>query len=101
MLNPSRLRLNLTRELVRDPSLDVRVVLLVRDPRGTMLSRRHGNVARWCTEPDCTDPGRVCRDLLEDHRAARRLVAEHPDRYRVVRYEDLALRPADQTRSLL
>ena len=36
-----RLRLNLTEQLVQDPSLNVRVMLLVRDPRGTMESRKH------------------------------------------------------------
>ena len=36
-----RLRLNLTRSLVEDPSLNVRILLLVRDPRGTMESRKH------------------------------------------------------------
>ena len=36
-----RLRLNLTRALVEDPSLNVKVLLLVRDPRGTMQSRKH------------------------------------------------------------
>ena len=36
-----RLRLNLTEQLVKDPSLNVRVMLLVRDPRGTMESRKH------------------------------------------------------------
>ena len=36
-----RLRLNLTEQIVKDPSLNVRVMLLVRDPRGTMESRKH------------------------------------------------------------
>ena len=36
-----RLRLNLTKSLVEDPSLNVKVLLLVRDPRGTIQSRKH------------------------------------------------------------
>jgi hypothetical protein len=36
-----RLRLNLTKALVEDHSLNVKVLLLVRDPRGTIQSRKH------------------------------------------------------------
>jgi hypothetical protein len=43
-------------------SLNVRVLLLVRDPRGTMESRNHRD---WCPgNPDCEDPAKLCSDLV-------------------------------------
>lgn len=86
-----RLRLRLAEELLADPSLNVRVLLLVRDPRGTMQSRRHRD---WCPgRPDCWDPVRLCADLMSDYSAAIRLTKIYPDRFRAVRYEDLSREP--------
>ena len=42
-----RLRLNLTKALVEDHSLNVKVLLLVRDPRGTIQSRKHRVRVMW------------------------------------------------------
>ncbi|XP_022192766.2 carbohydrate sulfotransferase 5 isoform X2 [Nilaparvata lugens] len=94
-----RLRLSLAEELLADPNLNVRVMLLVRDPRGTMQSRRHRD---WCPgRPDCWDPGRLCADLLADYSAAIRLARLYPNRFRAVRYEDLSLNPYSGVKELL
>ena len=92
-----RLRLNLTRSLVEDPSLNVKVLLLVRDPRGTMQSRKHRveikkkkmylNIVKqevgWCPgNPDCDDPARLCGDLVSDYQAFKQLSKEFPGRYK-------------------
>ena len=75
-----RLRLNLTQRLVENPELNVKVVLLVRDPRGTLESRSHRN---WCSgHPDCQDPARLCQDLESDFKAYQSLSRRFPDRYR-------------------
>jgi len=90
-----RLRLNLTRQLVEDKSLNVRVLLLVRDPRGTIQSRKHRT---WCPgNPDCDEPARLCQDLVSDYHSAVKLVKEYPKRYKVVRYEDFSMDPFNNT----
>ncbi|XP_023348675.1 carbohydrate sulfotransferase 5 isoform X2 [Eurytemora carolleeae] len=90
-----RLRLGLTRELVEDASLNVRVLLLVRDPRGTMESRKHRD---WCPgNPDCEDPKKLCEDLESDYYAYKALLQTYPDRYRMVRYEDFSMDPYNNT----
>ncbi|XP_068082897.1 carbohydrate sulfotransferase 5-like [Anabrus simplex] len=86
-----RLRLRLAEELLDDPTLNVRVLLLVRDPRGTLQSRKHRD---WCPgNPDCMEPARLCADLVSDYGAAVHLSAKYPQRFRVVRYEDLSVEP--------
>jgi len=63
-------------------SLGVRVVLLVRDPRGTLQSRKH---REWCPgNPDCFEPIRLCTDLVADFSAAVRLTMKYPHRFRYV-----------------
>ena len=75
-----RLRLNLTREIIEDSSLNVQVLLLVRDPRATLQSRKH---RIWCPgKPDCDQPERLCSDLVNDYHAAQQLMKKHPKRIR-------------------
>jgi len=81
-----RLRVNLTRDLIQDSALNVQVLLLVRDPRGTLQSRKHRT---WCPgKPDCDQPEHLCTDLVNDYYAAQQLMKDHPERIRVIRYED-------------
>jgi len=90
-----RLRLNLTKSLVEDPSLNVRVLLLVRDPRGTIQSRKHRD---WCPgNPDCEDPARLCDDLVSDYNSLKILSKQFPGRYKVFRYEDFSMNPTNNT----
>lgn len=58
----------------------MRIILLVRDPRGTMQSRRHRT---WCAgNPDCEDPKYVCEDLVSDYETAEELLRKYPARFR-------------------
>ncbi|XP_037089198.1 carbohydrate sulfotransferase 6-like isoform X2 [Pollicipes pollicipes] len=84
-----RLALNATERLLKAQP-ELRVLLLVRDPRGTLQSRGHRT---WCPhQPDCDDPARLCDDLVADYWAAQRLAKLYPPhRLRVVRYEDFSL----------
>lgn len=60
--------------------LNVKVVLLVRDPRGTLQSRKHRD---WCPgEPDCDQPNNLCADMVSDYSAAVQLNRRYPDRFR-------------------
>ncbi|KAK4302100.1 hypothetical protein Pmani_025787 [Petrolisthes manimaculis] len=97
-LKAVRLRLHLTTELLKDKTLDVRVLLLVRDPRGTIQSRHH---REWCPDnPDCNDPVRLCQDLVDDYKAAIILRTQFPHSIRVIRYEDLAFDTYNTTKDL-
>ncbi|KAJ9586657.1 hypothetical protein L9F63_019759, partial [Diploptera punctata] len=94
-----RLRLSLVEELLEDPNLDVRVLLLVRDPRGTLQSRKHH---QWCLRsPDCYEAIRLCTDLVADYSAAVRFSIKYPHRFRAVRYEDLSVEPYKSVRDIL
>lgn len=80
-------------------SLNVRLVLLVRDPRGTLQSRKHRD---WCPgRPDCDHPATLCRDMVSDYEAAKELLDAYPDRLKVVRYEDLSLEPFQGAQDIL
>jgi len=93
-----RLRLRLIEQFLEDSSLNVRVLLLVRDPRGTMQSRRH---REWCPgQPDCWDPAKLCADLTDDHTASVRLTDKYPHTFRAMRYEDLSLDPYEGVKQL-
>lgn len=60
--------------------LNVRVLLLIRDPRGTLQSRKHRD---WCPgEPDCDQPYLLCGDMVSDYGAAVQLQKDYPDRFR-------------------
>jgi len=94
-----RLALGLTKELLADRSLSLRAVLLVRDPRAVLASRRHRD---WCPgAPDCEEARGLCGDMEADHRAARALGGAFPGRLRVVRYEDLSFNVTEGTKELL
>jgi len=93
-----RLRLNLTRQFIEDQSLNVRVLLLVRDPRGTIQSRKHRT---WCPgNPDCEDPKLLCQDLVDDYHSFQVLKSEYPDRYMTFRYEDFSMNPVENTQKV-
>ncbi|KAF2367153.1 Sulfotransferase domain [Trinorchestia longiramus] len=93
-----RIPMNLTEELLRNNELDVRVLLLVRDPRATIQSRKHRS---WCMEtPSCMDPTALCADLVSDYHDARKLSQLFPARVRVMRYEDLSFNLDRMTREI-
>ncbi|TMW54403.1 hypothetical protein DOY81_000506 [Sarcophaga bullata] len=92
-----RLRLSTAETLLEDKSLNVHIILLVRDPRGTMQSRRHRT---WCGgNPDCEDPQILCEDLVADYKTAESLLKKYPSR--TLRYEDLSLEPYDMAQEVL
>ncbi|XP_046471357.1 carbohydrate sulfotransferase 5-like isoform X1 [Neodiprion pinetum] len=86
-----RLRLRVAQQLLADEKLAVRLILLVRDPRGTLQSRKHRSFCR--ESPDCSDPSLLCADMVSDYNAAVELQRKYPSTFRVIRYEDLAVEP--------
>ncbi|KZC04460.1 PREDICTED: carbohydrate sulfotransferase 4-like [Dufourea novaeangliae] len=93
-----RLRLRAAEKLLDQEDLGIRLVLLIRDPRGILQSRKH---REWCpTNPDCSDPALVCADMVSDFSAAVRLIKKYPRTFRVVRYEDLSVDPYRHVKNL-
>ncbi|XP_012537540.1 carbohydrate sulfotransferase 5 isoform X1 [Monomorium pharaonis] len=93
-----RLRLHVAESLLAEEDLGIRLVLLVRDPRGILQSRKH---REWCpAKPDCSDPALVCADMVSDFNAAVELSKKYPRSFRVVRYEDLSVDPYRHVKEL-
>lgn len=94
-----RLRLALVEQLLEDPSLNVRIIFLVRDPRGLMLSRKR---CKWCHgNADCDNLSTVCNDMMFDYHSASSLQMKYPLRFKVIRYEELSLNPFKITEEIL
>ncbi|KAI5642488.1 sulfotransferase domain-containing protein [Phthorimaea operculella] len=94
-----RVRLRLAEELLRDHKLNIRVVLLIRDPRGVMQSRQNET---FCKQgPDCRKPELLCADMVSDNVTAARLLQSYPEKLMVLRFEELALNPKIVSQKLL
>lgn len=94
-----RVRLALAESLLNDNDLNVKIVLLVRDPRGTMQSRKH---REWCPgQPDCDNSALMCKDMELDYLAAKKFTKLYPKRFKAVRYEDLSMEPFKVTKEIL
>ncbi|XP_034473034.1 carbohydrate sulfotransferase 5 [Drosophila innubila] len=77
--------------LLMRKDLNLRMLLLVRDPRGTMASRAH---RPWCANnPECFQPNDLCTNMATDYMIAEKLLQDYPDRFGIIRYEDLAMNP--------
>lgn len=88
-----RSNLELLQEILEEEKLNVRILLLVRDPRPTLNSRWR---EVFCTSDDfnpCGDPKQLCAQLVSDFHAAEKLSKNHPNKFMTMRYEDLALNP--------
>ena len=72
-----RLRVEETEKLILDPELGktLKIVVLVRDPRGVMNSRSSMD---WCKLRTCNDPTTVCKHLQSDVLAALQLKKKYP-----------------------
>jgi len=93
-----RMRLSLMEDILADTNLGAKVLLVVRDPRGTIQSRKHRD---WCPgNPDCSEPQRLCSDLVADYSAALKFQKKFPNTFRAVRYEDISLDPYNETKRL-
>ena len=79
--------LNTTRQIMRE-NKDIKVIFLVRDPRGTL---RDSGLA----------PASVCSDLARDWEEALSLVSDFPTQFSLARYETLAVAPQAELDNLL
>eukprot|EP00096_Caligus_rogercresseyi_P012047 TRINITY_DN4939_c0_g1_i1.p1 TRINITY_DN4939_c0_g1~~TRINITY_DN4939_c0_g1_i1.p1 ORF type:complete len:481 (-),score=129.60 TRINITY_DN4939_c0_g1_i1:54-1496(-) len=74
-----------------------KMVVLVRDPRGTLHSRSH---RAWCSGDECINSTVVCKDLEKDAEAAYELAEKYPGRVYLIRYEDICIQPHEEIKSL-
>ncbi|CAG9137435.1 unnamed protein product [Plutella xylostella] len=98
-MKETRLRLKYNEKILQDKDFSkLKAVLLVRDPRAVLRSRRP---LPWCGPyRDCWDPALVCRAMVSDHRALVSLQDKFPNRLIAIRFEDLALNPTGETKRL-
>lgn len=85
--------------LLTDSESNIKILLLIRDPRGIMLSRRQQD---WCHDnSDCISVSNLCKDMENDFKSATILAKKYPQRFKVVRYEDLSTYPYDVTEKIM
>ncbi|XP_037502840.2 carbohydrate sulfotransferase 3-like [Rhipicephalus sanguineus] len=81
-----------------DLAKSVKILHLVRDPRGILASRR---LLEWCNESkSCVDPATLCSELRGDLYASEELQRTFPNSTYRVRYEDVSLDPKKQALKL-
>ena len=68
--------------LARADLIDLKVVLLVRDPRAIINSRRR---MQWCTDPVCSSPKVLCRMMVDNYDGIERMQQQYPHRFTVLR----------------
>ncbi|XP_047737864.1 carbohydrate sulfotransferase 5-like [Hyalella azteca] len=91
------LRLKLAQSLLEEElNFDIRIIHLVRDPRG-MLSSSKGIIVN----DNLLDPEYICENLREDIAVGQQISKNYPNRYKLVRYEDLAALPVSFTKEML
>lgn len=79
--------------LLDDPTINVKVIHLVRDPRGSIISAWKLNFPTT-TETDCTR-------LQDDVTVGRKLAILYPDRFLAVLYEDLCVDPEKSAQTIM
>ncbi|EDV99063.1 uncharacterized protein LOC6566469 [Drosophila grimshawi] len=78
------------RALLNQQDLNVRMLLLLRDPRAIMGLRAN---RPWCKTPGCLQPDDLCENMADDYEAAQILLKEYPQRFGIIRYEELMKNP--------
>ena len=95
LIKTVRLNLEETESLIKDPSLDLKILFLVRDPRGTYNSRSSTAISNWCNKDQCADPEVGCQQMMNNIKSAFDLETRYPGTIKMVRYEDLSMYPED------
>lgn len=90
----TRLHMSHVRDFLRsnpDIAASVKILHLVRDPRGIVASRRR---VAWCnTSESCVRPDTMCSEIRADLESYEELKKEFPKSVYRLRYEDLCLNP--------
>lgn len=67
LIKTVRLQMKEIEPLLADSSLGLKILFLVRDPRGTYNSRSSGAISKWCVHDECANPAVGCENLLENY----------------------------------
>ncbi|EDW54527.1 carbohydrate sulfotransferase 4 [Drosophila sechellia] len=86
------MRLNLLAPLLERKDLNLNILLLVRDPRGTIYSRMNN---KWCSDERDCEAQALCGDMVSDYQMVETLTKAYPQRFSIIRYEDLFLQPEE------
>ena len=81
LIKTVRLRLSFIQDLTM--AKHIKMILLVRDPRGVMKSREN---IEWCKYPACSDVSNLCQDLTNDLQAAFKIGQSVPNQIFLLRY---------------
>ncbi|XP_040577076.1 carbohydrate sulfotransferase 1 isoform X2 [Lepeophtheirus salmonis] len=94
-----RFRVKLAEEFLKNDKdfPHFKMVVLVRDPRGTMHSRSHHS---WCSGEECINSTVVCENLEKDAQSAYQLAKKYPGKVYLLRYEDICMNPYEEVKSL-
>ena len=101
LIKTVRFRVKNVEELLQDSAMNLKVIVLVRDPRGVYNSRSSGAVKAWCKKDLCANPEVGCQDLNSDIESAFDLEQRYPGKVKLVRYEDLSMFPEDTSMDML
>ena len=73
LIKTVRFRVEDSEKLLLDPDIgkNLKIIFLVRDPRGVMKSR--SSQAKWCNFAECSNPDILCKNMQNDVSAAFRL----------------------------
>nr|XP_027238418.1 uncharacterized protein LOC113829444 [Penaeus vannamei] len=88
-----RTHLEWTQELLDDEKLNLKVIHLVRDPRGSAVSMEETS---WKTSVED-----ICSKVLRDLQLREEMQRKYPDRYFFIKYEEYCLDPYGKTREIL
>ncbi|XP_076324067.1 carbohydrate sulfotransferase 1-like [Tachypleus tridentatus] len=87
--------------LEKNKDLNLKIIHMVRDPRGIMRSRlMERNIILWCKKKLCSDSKFLCNQIRDDLTYACKLKTKFPGKYKLLRYEDLAKRPFEITQDI-
>ncbi|XP_058808589.1 carbohydrate sulfotransferase 1-like [Phymastichus coffea] len=92
------LDLALMDSFLEDNDLGIKIVFLIRDPRGVLHSRKSLD---WCRNtPNCLNPVSLCTNMLLDYATAMDFSTRFPESFKVLRYEDLVGNPQRISREI-
>ena len=81
LIKTVRLRISFIQDLIM--AKHIKMIVLVRDPRGVMKSREK---IEWCKYPACSDVSNLCQDLNNDLQAAFKIAQSLPNQIFLLRY---------------
>ena len=100
LIKTVRMRVKETEELLKTLA-NLKIIVLVRDPRAVFNSRWSDAISKWCKSDQCSDPETSCKDLENDIEDTKRLMKSYKGRIMLVRYEDLSLQTMSSLKSML